>query len=609
MSQSGIVRRVWARVSVLSHLSQSASPQILLVIGVALFAFALLLVTRPLTSLLVLGIYVGASAITAGIIELRSASPEPAWWRRLLAVGWIVFGVVVIVWLRESLNLLPVVLSVLLVIGGLSSIGHSLFRGRISERVLAATWGVCQIVFGILALAWVDVTILVAAVVFGVWMLVFGVTLFIRGLRVLLSRTAPSAGIERRARTRRLAADAGRWMLAVVLVGVTIAGWWADDWLARGAPVVDAFYTPPEDIPTDHGRLLRVEPYGGRAPSGGEVQRILYTTGDAMGGRGVASALVITPSEVHPGPRPVIAWNHGTTGVARGCAPSLRTDAATKWAIPALEDALARGWVVVASDYAGQGAPGVFPYLIGPGEAKSTLDAVLAARELPRLWLSRDVVLWGHSQGGHAALWAAKIADDYARELSIKGTAALAPVTDPLDLARELRAGDANALLSVLISWVLVPYADTYPEVHLSDYIAPGTRAIVREMTQRCPSEPGAVISVVAAIGVAEDRPLYAADLTKGALGRRLEQNAVTGPFDQPVLLTWGTADEVIPPRLQEDFVTALCREGTPVRWVEMQGSDHLGVLLPPSRFLPVLVNWTQSRLSGAHTPVDDCTR
>jgi pimeloyl-ACP methyl ester carboxylesterase/uncharacterized membrane protein HdeD (DUF308 family) len=599
----------WLRWSVLPRLLSTAPPRILMIVGVAVIAFALLIVARPLTSLIVLGVYVGASAIVSGVVDLRTSTSSTRPWNRMVAIASILFGVVVLVWLGRSLDLLPAVLSAMLFIGGLTSIGRAIIGGRVSERVLGVTWGVSQIVFGILALAWQDLTILVAATVFGAWMLVFGVLLFVRGLRALLATGTPPEAREAARKRPHLWADLGRYALALILVAVSATGWWVDDWLSRGAPVVDSFYTPPDEVPLERGRLIRVEPYDGRAPANGEVLRILYTTRDAIGRRAVASALVISPSSVNPGPRPVIAWNHGTTGVARGCAPSLRTDAATEWAIPALEDALARGWIVVASDYSGQGAPGVFPYLIGPGEAKSSLDAVLAAREIDDLWLSRDVVLWGHSQGGHAALWAAQIAQDYAPLLAVKGTAVLAPVTDPLALARELRRGDAGALLSVLVSWVLVPYADTYPDVSIADYVSPGSRTIVREMAQRCPSEPGVIVSVVTALGVSEDRPLYAADLTRGTLGRRLGENAVTGPFDHPVLVAWGAADEVIPPDFQQNFVEALCRQGDRVRWVEMQGNHHLDVLQPPSRFLPLLVNWTQARFTSARAPEDDCSR
>ena len=164
-------------------------------------------------------------------------------------------------------------------------------------------------------------------------------------------------------------------------------------------------------------------------------------------------------------------------------------------------------------------------------------------------------------------------------------------------------------LLSILISWVLVPYADTYDDIDLSRYIAPGSEAIVREMTQRCPSEPGVMVSVATALGVAEDRPLYVGDLTAGALGRRLADNVPSGPWGHPLLIVWGDQDEVIPPHLQREYVERLCAQGEQVRFLEYRGYDHLRILQPRSRFLPVLATWTDDRLRSAETHVDDCGR
>lgn len=587
-------------------------------VGLGLVLLGALIVTRPLTSIVLLGVYVAVSAIVSGIAELLTARrANGPWWPRLIATVWIVVGIAILVFLDRSLELLPTAMAVLLLVGGLASLGDALRQGTASERVLAAGWGASQIVFGILALSWPDVTVLVVAVVFGIRTVVSGGSLAVRAIRTAAARdrTAVDDGegdgalAERRRRRTAFWAAAGRYALTILLVTVSAGGWALNGWLSDGAPVADAFYDPPENVAYEHGRLIRADEFAGTIPPNAEVTRILYTTRDAFNAPAVASALVIAPRERLAGARPVIAWNHGTTGVARGCAPSLRDASATHWAIPALNDAISRGWVVVASDYSGQGAPGVFPYLIGAGEARSSLDAVLAARELNGLALKSETVAWGHSQGGHAALWMSQIADRYAPQIDIRGTAVLAPVTDPLELAQEITTRDADPLLSVLVSWVLVPYADTYPEIDLQRYVAPGSRTIVREMTQRCPTEPGVMVSVLAALGVSEDRPLYVGDLTAGPLGDRLAQNAVEGPFDEPVLVAWGDADEVIPPQLQQGFVDRLCAQGDRVRWAVYGGYDHLQTLLPRSRFLPLLVGWTEARLLGLDAPDDDCAR
>ena len=376
-------------------------------------------------------------------------------------------------------------LALLLFLGALVSVSDALTRGSVSERVLSAVWGAAQIVFGILALTWPDITAIVVAVVFGVRTIIFGVILVWRGLRGLVtprgagSAFGASAIVSTPSRTARAWMAAGRYALAAVLIVVASGGWWLNGWLADGTPVVDAFYDPPDVVPYEHGRLIRSDVFLGQHPPGADVTRILYTTRDALGQPAVASALVIVPEDPPPGHRPVIAWNHGTTGVARDCAPSLRDASATHWAIPALGDAIERGWVVVATDYSGQGAPGVFPYLIGRGEARSSLDAVVAARELDGLRLSERTVAWGHSQGGHAALWMSQIAEEYTPELDIRGTALLAPVSDPLALADEMASGEGDAVLSILTAWVLVPYADTYPDVDLARYVTPGAAPIV----------------------------------------------------------------------------------------------------------------------------------
>ncbi|MDX2377386.1 DUF308 domain-containing protein [Microbacterium sp. LRZ72] len=575
-------------------------------VGAALMLLGIFIVTRPLTSLWVLALYVGLSAIASGAIELAAPRGAPRWFTRVAAWVWIVGGLVVLVFVGGNLDLLPDIIAALLVVGGLASFG-GIVRGRLSERVLAAASGVAQIVFGTLALVWPDVTLLVVAVFFGVRTIIFGATIVLRSSRRVRGR--PERLGEGATRRRRAGADAARFALAVLLLVAAGGSWAASSWLQDGAPVIDAFYDAPDVAPQAPGTLLRDDAYTGRIPEGAQVRRILYSTTDSFGRRATASGLVIYPEDRPLAALPVVLWNHGTTGVARGCAPSLTDSYATRWAIPDVNEAIARGWAVVASDYTGQGAEGVFPYLIGEGEARSSLDALRAADQIDDLWLGDDVVVWGHSQGGHAALWTTQIAAEYAPEYDILGTAAISPAADPLALAEELSGPRGSAMLSVLISWVLVPYADTYPDVVIDDYVAPGGRSIVREMTQRCPTEPGVVVSVLAALGVSADRPLYDANLGTGPLGERLAQNAARGPWDSPVMIAWGSDDEVIPERLYEQYIAEQCAAGATLEWYDYHGVDHTGVMLPGSPFLPTLIAWTQERFDGEPTRGDDCAR
>jgi acetyl esterase/lipase len=99
-----------------------------------------------------------------------------------------------------------------------------------------------------------------------------------------------------------------------------------------------------------------------------------------------------------------------------------------------LADILAKGYVVVATDYPGLGTPGIHPYLIGISEARAVLDSVRAARNLPHTGASNRFAVWGHSQGGHAALYTGELAASYAPELRLVGVAAAAPATYLADL-------------------------------------------------------------------------------------------------------------------------------------------------------------------------------
>jgi len=53
---------------------------------------------------------------------------------------------------------------------------------------------------------------------------------------------------------------------------------------------------------------------------------------------------------------------------------------------------------------------------------------------------SDDTVVWGHSQGGHAALWTGILAPTYAPEIAILGVAAVAPASDLGPLSRPSKA-------------------------------------------------------------------------------------------------------------------------------------------------------------------------
>jgi hypothetical protein len=124
-----------------------------------------------------------------------------------------------------------------------------------------------------------------------------------------------------------------------------------------------AFYDTPSLGKTKPGDLLRQAPFRGYAvPSGARAVRILYHSLNADGGDVATSGVVLIPAGRPPtGGWPVIAWAHGTSGVARMCAPSLQKD--MEYGEEGLMPMVRAGFAVVATDYHGLGTEGPHEYI------------------------------------------------------------------------------------------------------------------------------------------------------------------------------------------------------------------------------------------------------
>ena len=246
---------------------------------------------------------------------------------------------------------------------------------------------------------------------------------------------------------------------------------------------IDAFYDPPAEVIVAPGTLLRSEPLTDRVlPAGSQAWRIQYVTTMPDGSPvALRSPRCWRLQRCPATPMPVVAWDHGTIGLVQRCLPSLTTIPFA--AIPAVQQAVEEQWVVVAPDYQTD-ANGIHPFLIGEGEARSTLDAVRAARQLPDLALDPKTVLWGHSQGGHAALWTAMLAPDYAPDVALAGTVAIAPAADLHGLL-EMHGGDAIA--SGIGAFLVNAYSAFYREVIYDDAVRAEFHEIGRDLATRCP--------------------------------------------------------------------------------------------------------------------------
>ncbi|HKJ12905.1 MAG TPA: lipase family protein [Ornithinimicrobium sp.] len=374
-------------------------------------------------------------------------------------------------------------------------------------------------------------------------------------------------------------------VVAAVAIGVTPD---------RSSSGLQSREAPVAKPPAGPGRLLSAETFTRGMPPSSRAWRIRYTTTREDGVPAESTGLVIADTEATDQPSPVVAWAHGTSGYARACAPSLAEEPLQTGGAVAVQRVLDRGWVFVATDYIGLGTPGPHPYLIGQGEGRSVLDAVRAARSIPDLSLAQETTVWGHSQGGHAALWAAQLQPDYAPEVPLRGVAAMAPASDLPELIDGVTAAPGGTIFA---AYVLRAYETVYDDVDASDYVDEETQRALESLAQRCLIGGDAVLAVAESALLGDSVFERAADT--GTLGQRLTANVPSGSVDVPLLVAQGERDRVVSPSVQADYVRTRCAEGTDVDYRTYPGRGHLNLVAEDSALAPDLLDWTARRFTG----------
>jgi pimeloyl-ACP methyl ester carboxylesterase len=354
----------------------------------------------------------------------------------------------------------------------------------------------------------------------------------------------------------------------------------------------DAFYDPPSDVSQRPGALLRSEPLKDVIlPAGIRGWRILYATTVDDNTPATAVATVFAPIDPPEGPRPVIAWEHATTGLLQKCMPSLLS--ATTKGIPWCSRIVMAGWVVVATDYSFAEKGGPHPYLIGEGEARAALDSVRAARQMPELTLDKHMVIWGYSQGGHAALWTGIVGPRYAPDLEILGVAAIAP---PANIRNALAMNvEADKRFG---PYLALSYSRFYPDITFEQAIRPGALDAARQIVSLCCFLPPEDAERIQALAATFDGSALATSSNK-ALQARLEQNAADGPIQAPVVIAQGLSDIVVPPSASDAYVEERCAAGQRLEYWTFAGRDHLTIFQPGTPLEELLIRWTIARFAN----------
>jgi fermentation-respiration switch protein FrsA (DUF1100 family) len=353
------------------------------------------------------------------------------------------------------------------------------------------------------------------------------------------------------------------------------------------------FYTVPDPLPGgEPGEVIKTEV---QAVDGlhGTMQRVMYHSRSIAGADIAVTGLIAVPEGPPPsGGFPVLTWAHGTTGIADECAPSLSPGSFTGLANALLD----RGYVVVATDYEALGTPGRHPYIVGESEARGTIDIVRAARNLADVGASDRYVVWGHSQGGHAAMFSLHIADAWAPELHLLGVVAGAPPSQLSLVYQALKASPFRYYLLMAAAGFNAAYGDE--GAPLDAVLTPEGVQAVSLVDTGCTSALAA-----ATAGMSTDDLVKADPQSVPAWAKLLKDND-PGQFPaaapQPLLIIQGGNDEQIPVVSSQLLFDQLCAIGqTEQRWI-YPGQSHAGVIGPS---LTDMLTWIGNRFAGVANP------
>ncbi|WP_165960356.1 alpha/beta hydrolase family protein [Actinocrispum wychmicini] len=322
------------------------------------------------------------------------------------------------------------------------------------------------------------------------------------------------------------------------------------------------------------GRVVSVEPLPANLwlPNTARAYRVQYTSHNVRGRPSVVSGAVFVPTGRTPrGGWPVVAWAHGTVGIADNCAPS--TNGRSQRDVDYLKAWLGAGYAVVATDYEGLGTAGEHPYENGGAEARSVIDLVRASPRVDRSLGSRWLAV-GQSQGAQATMFTGSIVESYAPELDFRGTIATGMPSQWRTLAEVAHVYDPaappipEALL--IISGLAVAHPTT---VHPSELLTPlGKDLLDKSRATYCYDD------LAAQLAGKTNADIFAIDDNERALVQNLVDEDAEIPVKEyagPIFIAQGTADTVVYAPASKTTADNLTAAGNDVTFHFYPGADH----------------------------------
>ena len=356
-----------------------------------------------------------------------------------------------------------------------------------------------------------------------------------------------------------------------------------------------AFYKPPTHLSGKHGGVIWIRKAGraGALKPAAYSDLVLYrSTGDNGKPIAVSGSITVPKGKAPKGGWPIMTWAHGTTGIADVCAPTrIPTAALVSYVNSSLDAWLKAGFAVVRTDYQGLGTPGTHEYLVGQDEGRSVLDIVRAARQVDST-LGKKVIIGGHSQGGHAALWAAALAPKWTPELNVLGTVADAPashVEQQASLIGSLNTRSPGLSAEASLIFRGVDTAD--PALGLPSLLSPAASALYPQTLTKCLGD----LSKTNSLGGIPPAQLLRSGTDRAPLLAVLGKNDPQHlKIKTPLFMAQGTADTTVIPTFTDQLDQELTASGTKIDYKHYQGVTHGGVVSAANKDA---LAWARARL------------
>lgn len=364
------------------------------------------------------------------------------------------------------------------------------------------------------------------------------------------------------------------WVVALAVVMTVTAPLLAHTANARGANSVPVQVAAPKPGSLLSARATKVPAVLTHA---GARYVITYRSRGVQGEPIVVSGYVLLPKGQPPKDGwPVLAWAHGTTGIADTCAPSEIFAGGPEYPYQELMETaldwwLAHGYAVTATDYQGLGTPGGHPYMDATSQLHSVDDSVRALHQLRPHAFSPDWLVMGHSQGGAAALAVAAHGQADTPELKLRGAIAIAPGGYHYGTIVPYLRDHPHPPVGIAVFFpVVLQGAQTAdPSLHVDNLVSPEMQPLMALARTRCLSELRQEVHKSPARVFRQGADLK--PLVSYMNRQTIEHMSPT----VPLMLIQGGADQTVDPRNTRAYYQQLCQAGKTVFYHAVASGSH----------------------------------